>query len=86
MSLVLKNTITQSESTRKRYSLLSFSLKAAVPFWITPAHAGNTLTEHHHHRSCQDHPRVCGKHEYEKLKRSIEQGSPPRMRETRVEF
>ena len=48
---------------------------------ITPAYAGKTVVKLSHNPEKKDHPRVCGKDDYEKGYEIDEAGSPPRMRE-----
>ena len=47
---------------------------------ITPAYAGKTHCLLHRLPPFTDHPRVCGENSASKIKRSISDGSPPRMR------
>ena len=49
---------------------------------ITPAYAGNTITDGRKSTNDWDHPRVCGKHLRKKALKFKAAGSPPRMRET----
>ena len=48
---------------------------------ITPAYAGKTWNEDDDTANYRDHPRVCGKDQYELTSPSGNSGSPPRMRE-----
>ncbi len=50
---------------------------------ITPAYAGNTSDAGFNAVLAKDHPRVCGKHLVGAGNFNREEGSPPRMRETR---
>ena len=50
---------------------------------ITPAPAGNTLIHCLATKIGQDHPRACGKHLDDLIVYFEDEGSPPRLRETR---
>ncbi len=52
-------------------------------FWITPAHAGNTMLFLAALMRTKDHPRACGEHFPRWICAHTLRGSPPRMRGTR---
>jgi|GEM_PF-2975105 len=52
-----------------------------VAFGITPAYAGKTWPKKSYGETGGDHPRVCGKDFTNDVKKHVDQGSPPRMRE-----
>ena len=60
--------------------------KVARKFWdrivqgITPAYAGKRVFRYLDCFVAEDHPRVCGEKNVEKLKTMWKMGSPPRMR------
>ena len=58
-------------------------------FWlrigITPACAGKTRTDERALRDLRDHPRVCGKNKGISQLELAKMGSPPRVREKRVQ-
>ena len=58
-------------------------LSAGGSIGIIPAYAGNTAVSVASWVSVGDHPRVCGEHSVETLKKSASAGSSPRMRGTR---
>ena len=47
---------------------------------ITPAHAGNTLSQSNFYNAIQDHPRACGEYAAVADRDGFVWGSPPRMR------
>ncbi len=49
---------------------------------ITPAHAGNRMTERTSLYHTKDHPRACGEQQQTTAPDTQQQGSPPRMRGT----
>ena len=51
------------------------------PIGITPACAGKTLVLVRSLPKYRDHPRVCGKNQWESYTAKTERGSPPRVRE-----
>ena len=51
-----------------------------IYFGITPADAGKTSTAASRERMRQDHPRGCGENLVAADKRTLDVGSPPRMR------
>ncbi len=51
---------------------------------ITPACAGITHGVHGGRGRCEDHPRVCGNYERDRVKHHEDEGSPPRVRELHV--
>ena len=53
---------------------------------ITPAPAGNTISETKFQGEGKDHPRACGKHLGVSRQRPPFEGSPPRLRETPWRF
>ena len=59
---------------------LNFSRSPALMFGITPAHAGKTRLPHQMRQSARDHPRACGENDDPASRRTVEAGSPPRMR------
>ena len=49
-------------------------------FGITPAHAGKTKQVDRFAHCFRDHPRACGENDDPASRRTVEAGSPPRMR------
>ena len=52
------------------------------PHGITPAYAGNTVIRLRARGMHEDHPRICGEHKEERMKKVCILGSPPHMRGT----
>ena len=58
---------------------VSFAYAEAFP-GITPAYAGKSLISYLYTLYLQDHPRLCGEKQRERLKMLEKLGSPPPMR------
>ena len=54
--------------------------KDVVQTGITPAYAGKSRHQHRPADEGRDHPRVCGEKSVVKMKNTLNEGSPPRMR------
>ena len=68
-------------SPRMRGTLHPFNVRQ-VSVGIIPAYAGNTGNIYSFNSSLEDHPRVCGEHEWPDESLGMLSGSSPRMRGT----
>ena len=78
LSVLLKKVLGSPPRVREK---LSPTLAHSIKSRITPACAGKTLVLVRSLPKYRDHPRVCGKNQWESYTAKTERGSPPRVRE-----